>query len=527
MGGTSYSTFPGIYSCPFDEFTGRCVTNATTLVDTVLIGETRERGPLLSNVRLNPRQDKVLALRTEALWEILWAPLNASETSSSMNNTSSWSAVDGSSEPTTLSLSAYLRVPKVIYTDQSKGQDCANYNGSRFAYYEVLPMAFAVDENDDVFISWEGYFQDCQDANESGNGLVWSIGVNKVVNKSCLLSDKIQTFDDCTLPHSIFYRGLVGKDRRLGDGMEMSLSPANRHLFFLSVVNRAYGVNNANELWVAPEGIHKKPIVVPTPQMPNSTGYQATRIIPDIASIRLRLDANQHPRAVCQTAYNKGVFCYGFDVADDGTNLQVTSNHKEPIFVVTEEQVAESCTIDTSILGGEEYMSGLATGVEVVWGEDNSPDVVLFGCYGGLPDRGNMTAVLRDGSVTQVLEGAFPGSVLFGIDVAMNNGPNSVADNDLSDVSPCNDQRQQRNVGLIISVVGASIALVVAILLIHSRTKKKVSRAECVKTNIPPVEISLAMTCITSKIDEEASESGRDVLGNIEETFVTSNVNEP
>lgn len=494
MSGTSHS-FPGIYSCPFDEVTGRCISNASNIVDTAFVGGSRERGPLLSNVRINALQDKTFALRTESLWEILWTPLNASETltSSPSSNTNE-----------ERSLSAYFRLPKLIFTDRSKGQDCAKYDENRFAYYEVLPVAFAIDENDDVFISWEGYFQDCEDANESGNGLVWSVGVNKV-DRSCVMSDTIQTFDECTVPHSIFYRGLLGKDRRLGNGFEISSSPANRHLYYLSVVNRAYGVNNANELWVAPEGIHKWPTLVPTPQLPYSTGYQATRIIPDVASIRLRLDQNHLPRAVCQTAYHKGVYCYSFEVDDDGTNIDVYSSHTEPIFVISEQQVADSCTMDTTVSGGEAYMSGLATGLEVVWGDDDSPDVVLFGCYGGLPDRGNMTAVLRDGSITQVLDGAFPGSILFGIEVVVNqsdSNPNSFPYEILRDESSSKKDSDKMHFGLIVSIVGASIAFIVAIVLLHSRvTKKKAS-----------VVISSARRSFTSKIpvEEETTEMGMD-----------------
>lgn len=509
MGGVSQSTFPGIYSCPFDELTGRCThNNASMIVDTAIVGGSRERGPSLSNVRLNPLQDKVFALRTESMWEILWAPLN--DASSETNPSSEASGG--------ISLSEYFRVPKLIFTDKSKGQDCKQYEGSRFAYYEVLPVAFAVDDNDDMFISWEGYFQDCEDPDESQNGLVWSIGVNKVVD-SCVMSDKSQTFDECTVPHSIFHRGLLGKDRRLGNGFDMSSSPANRTLYYLSVVNRGYGVNNANELWVAPEGVYKWPILVPTPQLPNATGYQATRIIPDVASIRLRLDPNQLPRSVCQTAYDKGVFCFGFEVDDDGTNIQVNSEHTEPIFVVTEQQVADSCTIDTSISGGEEYMSGMATGLEVVWGEDDIPDVVLFGCYGWLPDRGNMTAVLRNGSITQVLEGAFPGSILFGIDIVMNNhGPNSsyAPDTSSDHVPSCNDSGQ-RNVGLAVSIVGAIMAFIVVILLLHSRAKKNASvPPECENPTKPPAAISRSRTLLTSKIPVEEETMEMDVDGDEE-----------
>ncbi len=504
MSGGLETTFPGIFSCAFDESKGRCIGSAETLADTTIIGGKRERGAHLSNIRLGSSENKLFALRTDSLWEILWAPLDFSDTYAS----SSTSAT---------SLLSYFRIPKTIYTDQTRGQDCGKYNGTRFAYYEVLPVAFGVDENDDVFISWEGYFQDCADAIESENGLVWSIGINKVERK-CLMSDNVQSFGECSTPFSILYRGLLGKDRRLGNGLEMSSSPAGRRLFYLTVVNRAYEVDNANELWVAPPGIHKLPNVIPTPGIPGATGYQATRIIPDVASLRLKVDSDKLPRSVCQTAYTKGVFCFSFQIEDDGENVVAYSEDTEPIFVVNEQQVIDSCVIDTSVGEGEEYMSGMTTGLEVVWGSDDRPDVVLFGCYGRLAERGNMTAVLRDGSATQVLPGAYPGSLLFGIEVP-NQGRDffwgdvtSVPVGEIQGVESAKEPKW--SIGIIVSILFSVILFVTIMVLWYSRAKSNETlpaSATSEKGHVSTQQlIEIMKTSATSKLDEDSIEIGKE-----------------
>ena len=406
------TTYPGVYSCTLDVASGRCDESMplNIVVDSVHTDQTRKRGVDVSNLKLSASKDMLFALRTDNLWEILRAPL-AGDTDD-----------DATSSGSTATFHSYFRIPKLVYTDPNKGYTCANYyadgtaQNQRFAYYEVLPVAFSVDESDDVYISWEGYFQDCKDEEVAGDGLVWSIGVNKV-DKRCVTTDYLQSFSNCTTPAAIFYRGLIGKDRRLGNGLAFSSSPSGRQLIYLSAINRAFGVDGVNELWVAPDGIHKRPTVVPAPGIPSVSAIQATRIIPDVASVALNLDSNQLPRGYCQTVYNEGVYCYKFRIEDDGETLNATTTSSELMFMVSKEQIEGSCAMDTSVNAGEWWMSGLSTGLEVIWGADGRPDAVLFGCYGRLSGQGNMTAVLRDGSVVQTLTGAYPGSLLFGVDV--------------------------------------------------------------------------------------------------------------
>jgi hypothetical protein len=494
MGGGFETTFPGIFSCSFDESIGKCVGRPNTLVDSTFIDGDRDRGVDLSNIRLSGWKNKVFALRTDTYWEILWAPLDTDISNGPAGGVST--------------MLSYFRLPKLVYTDKSKGHDCGKYtNGTRFAYYEVLPVAFTVDENDDVFISWEGFYQDCEDSFESENGLVWSIGVNKV-DRNCVLSNDIQDFSKCTSPHSIFYKGWIGKDRRLGNGIDIGQSPINRPLFYLTIVNRAFSGGNLNELWVAPPGLHKRPTIVPTANIPAASPYQTTRIIPDIASIKLSLDENRQARSICQTVYDDGVYCYDFEIEDDGVDIVASSNSSEPMFVVTKEQVAESCTMDTNVNGGEDYMSGLTTGLEVVWGSDHIPDIVLFGCYGRLPDQGNMTAVFRDGSVNQIYPGAYPGSLLFGIDVTQDGGdfywsdePPVPFDPQMgvgNDDSPTQQQGSNApSAGIVVLVVFASILSVATVslgIMMYALRKPRTNQRQSIGSSISDDSFSVDET---------------------------------
>jgi hypothetical protein len=65
----------------------------------------------------------------------------------------------------------------------------------------------------------------------------------------------------------------------------------------------------------------------------------------------------------------------------------------------------------------EKQMSPMTTGLEVVWGDDGTPEMLVFGCWGQLGGRGNMTTAFRNGTTLQTMSGAYPGSILTGIDV--------------------------------------------------------------------------------------------------------------
>lgn len=65
-------------------------------------------------------------------------------------------------------------------------------------------------------------------------------------------------------------------------------------------------------------------------------------------------------------------------------------------------------------------IASVATGLEVFWGEDSTddnPDFLVFGCYGELNYHGNVTTAFSNKQTVQTITGAYPGSVLKGVDV--------------------------------------------------------------------------------------------------------------
>lgn len=465
MNGEGRTTLPGLYSCTLDESTGRC-DESRKVVDTLYQHDgDRHRGVDLSNVILNDSKTKVYAGYFEGpMWQLFWAPLEE--------------------EPDSM-LQVYFSLPRVVYTNKSKGHDCSQYD-SRFAFYEVIPVDYVVDENDNVFISWEGYFQDCQDPEDAPKGLVWSIGVSQV-NLNCTMSKGVVSFDDCTTVTSIFYRGYVGKGRRLGHGFAMSLSGANGRLFYLTVQNSEYSYSiRDNEIWVMPDGIHKDPFIMSTPNVPEVMGYLSVqKIIPDVSTLRLSLDENRLPRALCRTVYNKGIYCHTVEMEEFGPLIEIRG---EPILSIGEDQVAESCTIPESpFYDVQAYMSPMSTGLEVLWGEDGLPDLFVFGCYGKLAGRGNMTTVFRDERMVQTMEGAYPGSILLGTDLPKTEPYYDPMSNMVPGKSPDNDL----SLALPLVLSSGFIAVIVVVWIAWKRRHKTTSAATSSKSTPPMIEIEI------------------------------------
>jgi hypothetical protein len=393
MNGDGETTFAGLYSCKLNEETGRC-DDQQTVTDVLEINGDRQRGIYLTNVLLNDSKTKVYAGHFDTAFEVLWAPL------------------DDGRPPT---FQSFFRTPRLIYTDKSRGQNCESYE-TRFAFYEVLPIAYTVDEDESLLISWEGYFQDCEDPVQAEKGLVWTVGISQV-DPACTRQNLLVSFTDCTSVVSIFYRGWYGKSHRLATGFAMSMSPANRRLFYLTVQDHRLdgGEGDTNEVWVMPEGVFSQPNILSTPDVPGVKGILSVRIVPDASTIRLSLDENKVPRALCRTVYDQGVYCHSIELEDDGETIAIRGT---PILSIGPAEVAESCTFKLpNYYTIEKHMSSISTGLEVIWGTDSTPELLLFGCYGHLDGHGNMTTIFRNGTTVQTMVGAYAGSINLGIEI--------------------------------------------------------------------------------------------------------------
>ena len=137
-------------------------------------------------------------------------------------------------------------------------------------------------------------------------------------------------------------------------------------------------------------------------------------------------NGNQQPDYVCRTVYDEGVFCFPVEYSKETGKVVVSGPAHD--FVIPS-QIKDICTlhIDPTY---EHNMKGVSTtvttGLEVVWGASGRsdaagtsvvPEMVIFGCYGAINTKGNLTSVHRDGTIVQTIPGAYPGSVLFGVEV--------------------------------------------------------------------------------------------------------------
>jgi hypothetical protein len=294
-------------------------------------------------------------------------------------------------------------------------------------YFEVQPRDYVLD-GADVFVSWDGFYQDCDDYFASKRNLQWSIGVSKIrQTPECVLNGGLDpvNFQDCSTPVSIFHEEGTAKNMLLGySGIAVSLSPSGKRVFYLSVINNSItsldgaGGSPVNEIWTMPEGEHymKNPNAL---QKFGGTAIAKPFLdysVDDVGTIRLRLDENRIPTALCRTAYDAGVFCYALLMKDE-ENIEVTSTKT----FVTVDQLAQSCTIESEHYPISMRIPPVSTGLEVLW-RDDSPDdlpaMLFFGCLGEVNAHGNFTTAFADGTITQTVSGGYPGTILFGKDVS-------------------------------------------------------------------------------------------------------------
>jgi hypothetical protein len=286
-------------------------------------------------------------------------------------------------------------------------------------YVQTEPKSFVLD-GDDIYIAWDGFYQNCSDQYSSFKGnLVWSIGISKLKKtKDCVMTsgDEEVDFAQCTEPVAIVYQNTTGRSRILSyGGLEVTRTDQGKCVFFLSVLH-SQGIDEGgvtSEVWVAPSGAFysKSPAEVQAfgavPVMSDSFN----EYLDDTGTIRLNYDKHGGPNHLCRTVFEKGVFCFPIQMEGTGKVYVTGSAHE----FVTPEQVKETCLVPDKVLHpGIKSFPSVTTGLEVIWGEDGRPDMLFFGCFGEAGAWGNFTSVNRNGDLTQTIKGAYPGSILFG-----------------------------------------------------------------------------------------------------------------
>lgn len=334
----------------------------------------------------------------------------------------SWEIVRASYASRPILLQSFFRTDQTNRNNECTMECCDN---AGHTYFQVEPRSYIVD-GEDVFVSWDGFYQDCGDPFASKRGLQWSVGVSKIIQSpGCVLTDGLMPvkFEDCTSPVSIVYQGGAARQTMLGySGMALSQSPSGKRVFYLSVLQNLYGVNGpgevaVSEVWTMPEGEHysKNPLAVHKFGTTQISKEFLENPVDDVGTIRLRLNDDGIATAACRTAYDTGVFCYALGMKD-GSRIEVTEERT----YVTRDQIAESCTVESSHYPITNIIPPVSTGLEVIWGEDSPdemPEMLFFGCYGEINGLGNFTTAFADGSIQQTINGGHPGTILFGPDV--------------------------------------------------------------------------------------------------------------
>lgn len=334
----------------------------------------------------------------------------------------SWEILAANYDSRPINLQSFFRTELEVQNNGCMLECC---KGAGHTYYKVEPRSFVVDEGE-VFVSWEGFYQNCSDDFASRRGLKWTMGVSKITrSKECVFTDGFWPvlFEDCTTPDTILFQGDVARETMLGySGLSVSQSPSGRRIFYLSVIENKSGVIGAaaivtSRIWTIPEGENYSKNPKAVQQFgPIHISYKFLyNVVDNIGTIRLRMNDKGYPTAACRTGYDAGVFCYSVNMDSEGILTVSNENH-----FVSRAQVEERCTMASSHNPITQILPPLLTGLDVQWGQNSTgttPDMVFFGCYGEINGLGNLTTVTADGTMHPTINGAHAGSVLLGPDV--------------------------------------------------------------------------------------------------------------
>jgi hypothetical protein len=392
--GKATSSFSGLYKCSLDARTGTC--NSPLLVADSWFHDGRtHKGVRLSSVQLDDSKETIYARTydyTRNSWELLYATLE------------------------TRLFRSYFRTQETVEWNDCGFKCCGN---TGHTYLQTIPKSFVLD-GDDVYVAWDGFYQNCSDPYSSSKGkLMWSIGISKLKKtKDCVMTsgDAQVDFAPCTDPVAIVYQNATGRSRVLSyGGLEVTRMDQGKLIFFLSVLH-SQGIGEGeftSEVWVAPSGARfsKSPGEVQAfGSMPVMSG-SFNEYLDDAGTIRLNYDKHGRPRHLCRTVFEQGVFCVPINMDVTG-KVYVTGVARE---FVTPGQVQQTCLVPDPVLHpGIKSLPSLTTGLEVIWDQDGRPDMLFFGCFGEAGSWGNFTTVNSNGKMTQMIKGAYPGSILFG-----------------------------------------------------------------------------------------------------------------
>jgi hypothetical protein len=331
------------------------------------------------------------------------------------------------------------------------------YYSHTHAYVRTIPRSFAVDETTgEIFVSWEGFYQNCDPAGLAveEKTLQWTIGVSRLRTEDpYCVTDQVgvmeNNFPRCTEPVSIVYQSSRGREAVLPNG-GFTVIPAaaggdgggdgHRRIFLLSALTSP-GIQRGeleSHVWAVTEGGNRNQ----EQRLSLLNGGNGTSIdhifmdegVWDGGTLRLHYNLQTgRPDHLCRSIFNKGIGCMPIlvDTTITGDNNHDSVNIITPLgeedIVLTEDQVNSFCRLKDDADRTKSLDWGrkttLVTGLEIVWNEEEEdgtgfPQQIIFGCFGGKSGNGNFGIINVDHGEgdkppLQVMEGAYPGAVLF------------------------------------------------------------------------------------------------------------------
>ncbi|CAJ1921603.1 unnamed protein product [Cylindrotheca closterium] len=295
---------------------------------------------------------------------------------------------------------------KGVHSSHTCNKECCP--GAHHTYLVTKPASYLVDVGE-VFISWAGFYRNC--ASNDDDGFKWTIGISRLQDRpECTNTEERADFGDCTTPIQIASQVEEGQEEVFLNfsSFQSSRLPSGQRLFFLSVIRGNSDDPKAkptNEIWAVQEGATES-------QLTHEIEIDDAFVADNLGSISLHLDENRVANAICLTAYDGGIFCDKLAIDQTGT-VKVLNT----ITPITSQQIKEKCAIKPS----EHYplskdIPAVASGLDVSWNADGTPNQLVFGCLGQLPNEGGFFTVFFDGRVSPVveaMEGGYPGSLLF------------------------------------------------------------------------------------------------------------------
>jgi hypothetical protein len=332
------STFEGVYTCRYDVTTGQCQGTPMIVTDTFGLtehGHIPHRGIDVMNLQFittagqGRREEQFLYAGYFSGKRDSFEILRAHVATNKMNEEE-------------ISFQSFFRTQKSVWKNAAENPlSCDPDKSVGNTYLKVHPRDFVVVDVDiddsgvvggDVYLSWDGFYQNCSDIYASKKGLQWTVGVSKLIQSpECTLTDGMEEvkFEDCTEVVSIAYQDKTAYETVLGyAGLSSSKLPNGDNLFFLSALDHVNldqkhegKARLYNELWVIKEGQS----YVDDPSNRQVFGRveidSAFMDVPcdDVGSIQLRKDEDGMATGICRSAYDAGIFCNSIDISAEGS----------------------------------------------------------------------------------------------------------------------------------------------------------------------------------------------------------------